>query len=125
MAFPNKLSQLCTPSLVYFVISVIGLAMAIVQNLGNNNRYNLGSFSCEVSSCVAVFIIKIVYVLFWTWILNLMCRDGHDGIAWFLVLLPFILLAIIIGLIMANQKKGQKQKKQQQQSSCQGGSCQM
>jgi hypothetical protein len=116
---------LCTPSLVYFVISVIGLAMAIVQNLGNNNRYNLGSFSCEVPSCLAVFIIKIVYVLFWTWILNLMCRDGHDGIAWFLVLLPFILLAIIIGLIMANQKKGQKQKKQQQQSSCQGGSCQM
>ena len=125
MAFPKKLSELCTPSLVYFVISVIGLAMAIIQNLGNNNRYSLGSFSCEVPSCLAVFIIKIVYVLFWTWILNLICRDGHVEIAWFLVLLPFILLAIIIGLIMANQKKGQKQKKQQQQSSCQGGSCQM
>jgi hypothetical protein len=100
MAFPNKLSQLCTPSLIYFVISVIGLAMAIVQNLGNNNRYNLGSFSCEVPSCLAIFIIKVVYVLFWTWILNLMCRDGHIGIAWFLVLLPFILLAIIIGLVI-------------------------
>jgi hypothetical protein len=125
MAFPNKLSQLCTPSLVYFVISVIGLAMAIVQNLGNDKRYNLGTFSCEVPSCLAIFIIKVVYVLFWTWILNLMCRDGHDGIAWFLVLLPFILLAIIIGLIMANQKNSQKQKKQSQQSSCQGGYCQM
>jgi hypothetical protein len=126
MAFPNKLSQLCTPSLVYFIISVIGLAIAIMQNLGNNNRYNLGSFSCQVPSCVAVFIIKVVYVLFWTWILNLMCRDGHVEIAWFLVLLPFILLAIIIGLVMANQKKGQKKQKQQkQQSSCQGGSCQM
>jgi hypothetical protein len=126
MAFPNKLSQLCTPSLVYFVISIIGLAIAIMQNLGNNNRYNLGSFSCQVPSCVAVFIIKVVYVLFWTWILNLMCRDGHVEIAWFLVLLPFILLAIIIGLVMANQKKGQKKQKQQkQQSSCQGGSCQM
>ena len=126
MVFPNKLSQLCTPSLVYFVISVIGLAMAIMQNLGNNNRYNLGSFSCQVPSCLAVFIIKVVYVLFWTWILNLMCRDGHVEIAWFLVLLPFILLAIIIGLVMVNQKKGQKKQKQQkQQSSCQGGSCQM
>ena len=126
MAFPNKLSQLCTPSLVYFVISIIGLAIAIMQNLGNNNRYNLGSFSCQVPSCVAVFIIKVVYVLFWTWILNLMCRDGHVEIAWFLVLLPFILLAIIIGLVMVNQKKGQKKQKQQkQQSSCQGGSCQM
>jgi len=109
MAFPKKLSELCTPSLVYFVISVIGLAMAIVQNLGNKNRYSLGSFSCQVPSCMAIFIIKVVYVLFWTWILNLMCCDGHVEIAWFLVLLPFILLAIVIGLVMANQKKSKKE----------------
>jgi hypothetical protein len=109
MAFPKKLSELCTPSLVYFVISVIGLAMAIVQNLGNKNRYSLGSFSCQVPSCMAIFIIKVVYVLFWTWILNLMCCDGHVEIAWFLVLLPFILLAIVIGLVMTNQKKSKKE----------------
>jgi len=121
MAFPNKLSQLCTPSLVYFVISVICLAMAVMQNLGNNHRYNLGSFSCQVPSCVAVFIIKVVYVLFWTWILNLMCRDGHTEIAWFLVLLPFILFAIIIGLIMANQNNDKK--KGQKKSDCPSGHC--
>jgi hypothetical protein len=111
MAFPNKLSQLCTPSLIYFVISVIGLAMAIVQNLGNKNKYSLGSFSCQVPSCLAVFIVKVVYVLFWTWVLNLMCRDGHVEIAWFLVLLPFILLAVIIGLVMMNQDNNKKNKK--------------
>jgi len=122
MAFPNKLSQLCTPSLVYFVISVIGLVMAVMQNLNNNRRYNLGSFSCQVPSCVAIFIIKVVYVLFWTWILNLMCRDGHNEIAWFLVLLPFILLAIIIGLVMANQNKDKKQKKQNR-NDCPNGYC--
>lgn len=109
MAFPKKLSELCTPSLVYFVISLVGLAMAVVQNLGNKNRYSLGSFSCQVPSCMAIFIIKVVYVLFWTWILNLMCCDGHVEIAWFLVLLPFILLAIVIGLVMANQKKSKKE----------------
>jgi uncharacterized membrane protein len=122
MAFPNKLSQLCTPSMVYFVISVIGLVMAVMQNLNNNKRYNLGSFSCQVPSCVAVFILKIVYVLFWTWILNLMCRDGHTEIAWFLVLLPFILLAIIIGLVMANQNEDKKQKKQNR-NDCPNGYC--
>ena len=122
MAFPNKLSQLCSPSLVYFVISVIGLVMAVMQNLNNNRRYNLGSFSCQVPSCVAIFIIKVVYVLFWTWILNLMCRDGHTEIAWFLVLLPFILLAIIIGLVMANQNEDKKQKKQNR-NDCPNGYC--
>jgi hypothetical protein len=113
MAFPNKLSQLCTPSFVYFVISFIGLALSVMQNIShkNNNRYSLGSFSCEVPSCISVFVIKIIYVLFWTWVLNLMCKDGHVEVAWFLVLLPFILLAIILVLVMMNQKENEKKTK--------------
>jgi len=111
MAFPDKLSQLCTPSLVYFVFSVIGIVTAIFQNMGNSNKYCLGSFACQVPSTIAVFVVKIVCVFFWTWVLNLMCRDGHVGIAWFLVLLPFMLLMLIIALIMMYQKNN-KQKKQ-------------
>lgn len=111
MAFPTKMSQLCTPAYVYFIISILAIAIAAVQNIGNNKKYNLGMFSCNVPSCIAVFIVKIVYILFWTWILNLMCNDGHTGIAWFLVLLPFILLFVILGLVMMYQKKNNKNKK--------------
>jgi hypothetical protein len=109
MAFPTKLSQLCTPSYVYFIISVLGIAIAAVQNMGNSNKYNLGMFSCRVPSCLAVFIIKILYILFWTWILNLMCKDGHSGIAWFLVLLPFIMLFTIMGMVMVYQKRDKRE----------------
>jgi len=109
MAFPTKLSQLCTPSYVYFIISVLGIAIAAVQNMGNSKKYNLGMFSCRVPSCLAVFIFKILYILFWTWVLNLMCKDGHSGIAWFLVLLPFIMLFTILGTIMLYQKKNDKE----------------
>jgi hypothetical protein len=109
MAFPNKLSQLCTPSYVYFIISVLFIAISAIQNLGNNKKYNLGMFSCKVPSCIIVFIVKVVYILFWTWVLNLMCKDGHSGIAWFLVLLPFILLFIILGMVMTYQKKNKKE----------------
>ena len=108
MAFPTKLSQLCTPSYVYFIISVLAIAMSAFQNMGNNKRYTLGMFSCRVPSCIMVFIVKIVYILFWTWVLNLMCKDGHSGIAWFLVLLPFVILFVILGLAMSYQKKNKK-----------------
>ena len=91
MAILTKLSKLCTPAYIYFIISVIGLAVMAIQNLGNTNKYSLGTFSMRVPSCIAVFIVKILYILFWTWILNLMCKDGHTGIAWFFLLLPFIL----------------------------------
>ena len=108
MAFPSKLSQLCTPAYIYFIISVLAIAIAAVQNLGNNHKYNLGSFSCRVPSCIAIFAMKLGYILFWTWILNLMCNDGHTGIAWFLVLLPFVLLFVMIASLMAYQGKKEK-----------------
>jgi len=111
MAFPTKLSQLCTPSYVYFIISVLAIAIAAVQNMGNNKKYNLGMFSCNVPSCILVFVVKVIYIFFWTWILNLMCKDGHTGVAWFLVLLPFVLLFVILGLVMTYQKKNKKQRK--------------
>ncbi len=110
MAFPKKLGQLCMPSLVYFIISMVGMAIAIMQNLGNNGRYTLGSFSCNVPSTMLVFIVKLMYILFWTWVLNLICKDGYTNIAWLLVLLPFILLFVILGLVMINQHKEKKRR---------------
>lgn len=108
MAFPSKLSQLCTPAYIYVIISVLAIAISVVQNMGNRGKYTLGKYSCRVPSCLAVFIVKILYILFWTWVLNLMCKDGHSGIAWFLVLLPFVMLFVIMGMVMIYQNKKNK-----------------
>jgi len=116
MAFPTKLSQLCTPAYIYFIISIVGMVIAAIQNMGDNRHYRLGMFSCAVPSCLMVFAVKVIYILFWTWVLNLICKDGHKGIAWFLVLLPFILLFVILGTVMVYQKReglkvGRKERK--------------
>jgi hypothetical protein len=102
MAFPKNLKELCTPSLVYFVISIISLTVVLLQNLGNTNSYHVGSFSCRVPNTAIIFIIKLIYILFWTWVLNLICKDGHTGVSWLLVLFPFILLFVMMGLLMIN-----------------------
>jgi hypothetical protein len=102
MAFPQKFKDLCSPAMVYLVISMVSLAILFLQNIGNSHSYHVGSYSCSVSSTLLVFIIKIIYVLFWTWILNLICKDGHTGISWLLILFPFILLFVVIGLLMLN-----------------------
>jgi len=103
MAFPRKLKDLCTPAMIYFVISMIGIFLAILQNIGNENMYQFGEFTCRVPNTMMVMIVKIVYVLFWTWILNLICKDGYVGISWFLVLMPWIFLFVMMVLIMMNQ----------------------
>jgi hypothetical protein len=98
-----NLKQLCPPSLVYFLISIISLIMIFFQNLGNKNSYDVGSFSCRVPNNTVVFVAKLIYILFWTWILNLICKDGYTEISWLLVLFPFLLFFVIIGLIMLNK----------------------
>ena len=60
------LRNLCTPSYVYLVISSIALIVMLYQNIGNVDTYCLGSYSCNVSSTALIFIIKAVYILFWT-----------------------------------------------------------
>ena len=113
MSFPTKLKQLCQPSYIYFVLSFIALIFSAIQNMGNNRRYSLGTFTCPVTSCFLIFIVKIVVILFWTWILNLMCKDGHGEIAWFLVLLPFVLFFMIMLTASSYMRKVEKNVKKQ------------
>lgn len=98
----KNLKDLCSPAMLYFVISIIGLIVVLIQNLGNTNSYHVGSFSCRVPNTSVVFILKLIYILFWTYVLNLICKDGHVGISWLLVLLPWILLFVMIGILMLN-----------------------
>jgi len=97
------LRNLCTPAMIYLVISISAIIIMIVQNWvlnGNTQIFCLGSYTCSVSSIFLIFTVKLLYVLFWTWILNLICISGATEISWFLVLLPFILMFILLGLMM-------------------------
>jgi uncharacterized membrane protein len=97
------IKKICTPAYVYLVISTISIILMIIQNAGNTNTYCLGNYSCIVSNTAWVFAGKAVYVILWTFILNLICSQGYKNISWFLVLFPFILFFILIGLFMINQ----------------------
>jgi hypothetical protein len=97
------IKDLCTPSYVYLVISTIAVIVMAIQNYGNINTYCVGSLSCVVGSTALVFAIKVLYILFWTWILNLICKAGVPQLAWFLVLLPFILFFILVALLFTTK----------------------
>jgi len=100
MAFPKSLKELCNPALFYFVISIVGLLMVAFQNMGNNRELMVGSTMLNLENSPVIFIVKLLYILFWTWILNLICKDGHSGISWLLVFLPVILIVLIVLALM-------------------------
>ena len=99
-SFPKRLKELCLPARVYFIVSIIALIIMLFQNLGNNRMYRLGTLTKKVSSTVLIFLMKLIYILFWTYVLNLICKDGHSSLSWFLVLLPFVLFFVLLALMM-------------------------
>ena len=100
----REFKSLCLPSKVYFVLSLIGLLCLALQNR-SMARYCVGTFECDMqqSGNFVVFVVKMLYILFWTWLLNLICKAGHKKVSWFLVLMPFILFFILISLLLLNQ----------------------
>ena len=92
--------KLCTPASIYLVLSAIGIILIAFQNYGTSpNLYCVGNVQCPVQTTTPIFIMKILYVVFWTFILNALCSYGYYQLSWFLLLLPFILFFIMVFLL--------------------------
>ena len=99
----KTIKRLCAPAFIYFIISIIALIILGFQNYGNQNTYVCGLYQCNVSNTTGIFIGKLIYILFWTWILNVLCKAGYVKLSWFLLFLPFILMFVMIGALLIAQ----------------------
>ena len=93
------LRNLCTPAVIYLAISMLLLVVMYIQNRNNVDVYCLGAYECDVTNVTAIFLVKFVYILFWTWILNLICSSGFTSISWLLLLMPIILSFLLNALL--------------------------
>lgn len=98
--------SLCTPAKVYLLLSITSVLALVFQNAGNTNKYTVGSYTVNLSHTNLIFFVfKFLYIGLWTFILNQLCTHGWKGISWLLVLFPFVLMFVLIGLlILANMK---------------------
>ena len=97
-----KKIRLCQPARIYLSISIISLMLIAFQNFGDFSHYNIGSISCKVSNILYVFVFQFLYVMFWTYIINLICKDNNKSLAWLLVLLPYILSFVLVGAFIVS-----------------------
>ena len=92
--------QLCTPAKFYFIIATVSYILMLFQNINCNGRFHLGSYSCPQNTSV-ILVVNALYIVVWTWILNLICTVNKN-ISWVIVLFPFILLFIGLGIVLIN-----------------------
>lgn len=97
------IKKLCTPSMLYFVISLMALIGLGIQNVqSDDNTLCVGAYQCSIGSKISVFILNGIYILFWTFLLDMMCKNGYSDLSWLIVLIPILLFFLFLGLILYN-----------------------
>ena len=97
---PFNLRKMWSPATIYFVISLVALILLGISNLNSSDRLCIGDYSCYVGNNTMVFVLNAIYILFWTFILDLMCKGGYSSLSWFILLLPFILTFLFLTMVM-------------------------
>ena len=53
-------------------------------------------------------VFKLVFAFIWTFILEWLCKKGYKSISWFLVLLPYIIIALaMMGIYRTTKEQRQ------------------
>ena len=110
----NFISNFCTPAKLYFILSLILLAISLYYDITRNDKDKicLGKLSCKLENKPVFYILNVLFILLWAFILNLLCRFGWSRLSWFLFLFPYIILGILFltvaGLVVFIAKGNKK-----------------
>jgi len=73
----KEFRKLCTPAKIYFAIAVITSIIALFNGVR-----------------LVPITLKLVFGFLWTMVLSWLCSKGFTAVSWFLVLLPYIVIAL-------------------------------
>jgi hypothetical protein len=83
--------ELCTPAKIYFAIAVIASIFSLLNGIG-----------------VIAVGLNLVFAFIWTFVLGWLCKKGLTNISWFLVLLPYIIIALaMFGIYQVTEEQRQ------------------
>lgn len=103
MAYKFNIMKLCAPAAIHFITSIIGLLTLLVVSKDVKNVICVNNAKCNVGNKPAFFTVEGLLILFWTFILDLLCKSGYRLLSWLLILMPFILFFIVITLVEFNK----------------------
>ena len=86
----KSFDDLCSPAKLYFVLSVIACIAALI------NGVKFGQV-----------MINLIIAFAWTAVLSWICGNGFDGVSWFLVLVPYIIMLLVFFKLMKDISSSQ------------------
>jgi len=80
--------KLCTPAQIYLFLALLSCFFALFNNMK-----------------LWTIFFKLLFSFLWTLFLSYICSVGYSGLAWFLVLFPYIIIFfVMIGLLTMVKK---------------------
>lgn len=93
---PKVIQGLCQPAYVYFVLSTLSSLFYVYAIIDKSRFVDMPDLNIN-NYTICGLILHVIIAIIWIYILNLMCRTPiGKKFAWFFVLLPFLLIALII-----------------------------
>jgi hypothetical protein len=77
MKLEKTIKNLFTPAYIYILVSAFAILFALFSGIG-----------------IFAVLIKAIFVIFWTYVLNMLCKNGYKNVSWFLVLLPYFFILL-------------------------------
>lgn len=74
------ISSLCLPSKIYLALAIISIVFSLIISI----------------ETIYAGIIHFIFAIFWTWVLNLICKSGFSIVSWILVLFPIIFYIMLV-----------------------------
>ena len=71
--------DLCSPALLYFIMAILCIIVLMANQVS-----------------LVVIMIKMVFVIAWTWVLNFFCNKGYSIVSWIFVITPFIATTVLV-----------------------------
>lgn len=78
----DNIHSLCPPAIIYLVFSFTQIIIDMFKGL-----YNTAFF-------------KFIVMLFFTFLLNVLCMEGLSIISWIIVFIPFMMMSIVTALLL-------------------------
>ena len=102
-----RFNKLCLQAKVYLGISFLSILALFVQNMDcGKHHYKCGSLGVDLNyDKWVIFAMKIVYVLVWTYLIDLLCKHNHSKFAWLFALMPLLGMFVLILLVIFEGSK--------------------
>ena len=62
MKLIKDIKKMCSPAIVYLLLSLLSLIVLVISNIGNKSTLCVGDYDCPVDNLLVIFLLKLGYI---------------------------------------------------------------